>query len=366
MITGGGGSDTINGHAGDDIIDGGAGDDFLFGGSGDDVIHWQAPNGGWDVVDGGSEGIAGDTFVITGDDSYEIFRFYPAEDAETVIPGLVLRGSATEIVVTRTTVVDGVEGAPQVIAELSEIEEIVINGSPASGSGTAGGDRFELIGDFAEQGEETSLRTSTITIVGSQGDDTVDISGLLSAHRIVFKTKGGNDTIIGTLRPQDVVELPGDTTIDDYDVVQNVNGSTTLVGDGYSLTFFSNGGLPQFSSASGEDTHGGHTPPVADNENEGSHEDDHDDDDDDHDDESGHDDDDDDDDHDDHDDDDDDDDGHHHGGGDEAQVLIGTAAGETIVGGSGRDVIFAGSGDDNVLGGGGADMLYGDAGDDRI
>ena len=366
IITGGGGSDTINGHAGDDIIDGGAGDDFLFGGSGDDVIHWQAPNGGWDVVDGGSEGIAGDTFVITGDDSYEIFRFYPAEDAETVIPGLVLRGSATEIVVTRTTVVDGVEGAPQVIAELSEIEEIVINGSPASGSGTAGGDRFELIGDFAEQGEETSLRTSTITIVGSQGDDTVDISGLLSAHRIVFKTKGGNDTIIGTLRPQDVVELPGDTTIDDYDVVQNVNGSTTLVGDGYSLTFFSNGGLPQFSSASGEDTHGGHTPPVADNENEGSHEDDHDDDDDDHDDESGHDDDDDDDDHDDHDDDDDDDDGHHHGGGDEAQVLIGTAAGETIVGGSGRDVIFAGSGDDNVLGGGGADMLYGDAGDDRI
>lgn len=47
-------------------------------------------------------------------------------------------------------------------------------------------------------------------------------------------------------------------------------------------------------------------------------------------------------------------------------MLIGTAAGETIVGGSGRDVIFAGAGDDNVLGGGGADMLYGDAGDDRI
>src|SRR5690606_35140473 len=77
------GNDTINGLAGNDIIDGGAGDDEIFGGSGDDVIHWQAPNGGWDVVDGGSEGIAGDTFVITGDDTYEIFRFYPAEDATT-------------------------------------------------------------------------------------------------------------------------------------------------------------------------------------------------------------------------------------------------------------------------------------------
>ena len=60
----------------------------------------------------------------------------------------------------------------------SEIEEIVINGSPASGAGTAGGDRFELIGDFAEQGEETSLRLNTITIIGSEGDDTVDISQL--------------------------------------------------------------------------------------------------------------------------------------------------------------------------------------------
>ena len=354
IITGGAGSDTIDGHAGDDIIDGGAGDDFLFGGSGDDVIHWQAPDGGWDVVDGGSEGIAGDTFVITGDDSYEIFRFYPAEDAETVIPGLVLRGGATEIVVTRTTVVGGVEGAPQVIAELSEIEEIVVNGSPASGSGTAGGDRFELIGDFAEQGEETSLRLNTITIVGSEGNDTVDISGLLSAHRIVFRTKGGNDTIVGTLRPQDVVELPDGTTIDDYDVVANLNGSTTLVGDGHSLTFFSTGGLPQFSSGDGGNPQNHHAPPAE--AGEGGHDEDddddgsvdHDDDDDDRD-----------------DDDDEDCDVDEHGGGD-ARVLIGAAAGETLVGGSGRDVIFADAGDDNVLGGDGADMIYGDAGNDRI
>ncbi len=93
--------------------------------------------GGWDVIDGGSEGIAGDTFVINGNSGYEIFRFYPVEDAELVIPGLVLKGSTTEIVVTRTLVVDDVETTTEVIAELSEIEEIVINGAPASGVGLA-------------------------------------------------------------------------------------------------------------------------------------------------------------------------------------------------------------------------------------
>jgi Ca2+-binding RTX toxin-like protein len=376
IILGGGGADTINGLSGNDTIDGGAGDDDLFGDSGDDIFHWQAPSGGWDVVDGGSEGIAGDTFVITGDDSYEIFRFYPAEDAEAVIPGLVLRGSATEIVVTRTVVVNGVEGTPEVIAELAEIEEIVINGSPANGVGTAGGDRFELIGDFAEQGEETSLRLNTITILGSEGDDTVDISRLASAHRVVFKSKGGNDTIIGTLRPQDVIQLPDNTTIDDFDVVQNANGSTTLVGEDHSVTFFSNGVLPQFSA---DDGHGGFTPPEAGNGDEGSQGPvDNDGDDDtggiDDDDNETPDQDDDDGDIDDDDDDDDndgDDDGVVPGGvgnvdGGSPQVLIGTSNGETLAGGNGRDMIFAGDGADNVLGGGGSDMIYGDAGNDRL
>ena len=94
---------------------------------------------------------------------------------------------------------------PSVIAELREIEEIRINGVDPSGpSGTAGGDNFEIIGDFSG----TSLRLNTITIDGEAGDDTVDISALTSAHRIVFSSNGGNDTIVGTLRPQDVIELP--------------------------------------------------------------------------------------------------------------------------------------------------------------
>ncbi|MGV2981679.1 peroxidase family protein [Camelimonas sp. ID_303_24] len=250
VINGLGGNDVIDGFAGNDVIDGGAGDDTINGGSGDDVVRWTAPaNGsaGWDVIDGGSEGSAGDAFEITGSASYEIFRIYPAEDALAVVPGLTLRGAATEIVITRTTVVNGVEGTPQVIAELAEIEEIIINGSPASGVGEAGGDRFELIGNFAELGEETSLRTSTITILGSGGSDTVDISKLASAHRVVFKTSGGNDVIIGKLRPQDVVELEAGKTLADYARTKNADGSTTMSSGAHTVTFFSEGEGPQFT-----------------------------------------------------------------------------------------------------------------------
>lgn len=351
-INGLGGNDTINGLAGNDTIDGGTGDDIVNGGSGDDTIHWTAPEGGtggWDVIDGGSEGIAGDTFVITGNSSYEIFRFYPAEDAELVVPGLVLKGTATEIVVTRTLVVNGLETTTEVIAELSEIEEIVINGTSASGVGEANGDRYELIGDFAEQGEETSLRTSTITIIGSEGDDTVDISALASAHRIVFKTKGGNDIIIGTLRPQDVVELEDGKTITDYTRTANIDGSTTISSGTHTVTFFSAGSGPKFGKADN-----------ADNDDDDHYDNDHDDDDNDHDDNDSV-----------CDSDDDDERAPAHGsaviaGTSGADDLIGTANGETITGLGGNDVIFGHDGDDDILGGGGRDMLFGDGGADRI
>ncbi len=80
-----------------------------------------------------------------------------------------------------------------------------------------------MIGDFSA----TSLRPNTITIDGDAGDDTIDISALTSAHRIVFKSNGGNDTIIGTLRPQDVIELPAGATAADY-TTSTANGVTTM------------------------------------------------------------------------------------------------------------------------------------------
>ncbi|MBZ9794056.1 hypothetical protein K9B32_28900, partial [Rhizobium sp. 3T7] len=109
---------------------------------------------GRDIIDGGRDT---DTVRIVGDASAEAFRVYARLDA--IAAGITV-AAATEIVITR--------GAA-VVAELANIEEIQITGG-------GGGDTFQVIGNFAA----TTLFTNTITIDGSTGNDTVDISTLTS------------------------------------------------------------------------------------------------------------------------------------------------------------------------------------------
>ena len=229
-----------------------------------------------------------------------------------------------------------------------------------------------MIGDFSQ----TSLRLNTITIDGEAGDDTIDISALSSAHRIVFKSNGGHDTIIGSLRDQDVIELPDGATMDDYASSTDDDGFTTLSNGTHSIKYKATGNGPQVGGDDDEDEDDHEQPPVDDDDDDDhqGNDDDHDDDDDDDDDhQGGHDDDDDDDDH--HGGHDDDDDDHHgghgghkddHHGGKGADVLRGDAHDNFLNGKGGRDMVFGGDGDDDVLGGKGADMLYGDDGNDRI
>ena len=220
-----------------------------------------------------------------------------------------------------------------------------------------GGDSFEVIGDFSG----TSLRLNTITIDGDAGDDTIDISALSSAHRIVFRSNGGNDTILGALRPEDVIELPNGATLADY-TSSTIDGVTTLTNGDHSITYTAAGAGPQIGDDTGEDDDSdGDTdgdvdtppppPPPADSASTPKV------------------------------------------GTAGADVLIGTAgkddmvafagddvvigAGEadTILGGEGsdfinagdgRDIVFAGIGDDTAFGGSDADLIYGEAGGDRI
>lgn len=361
--TGAAGSQAVFGLAGNDTINGGAGDDLIDAGDGDDTITQTGSTGGRDQVDGGA-GI--DTFVLNGVAGAEAFIVYTRNAATAA--GIAVANLQTEIVVTRGGVV---------IAELDDIEEIVINSVTVSaGGGNTGGqpvgDTVQIIGNFAE----TSLNLNTITIDGTSGNDVIDISSLQSAHRIVFKSNGGNDTIVGTLRPQDVIELPDGMLLEDYDVTTDENGVTTMTSLTHSIFFTAAGdGLPQFTAGRSDD--------------------------------------------DDDEDDDGDDDGPSCGCDDEdddgpgtpapnpnpstggalrtgtaaADVLIGTADANNLVGlggddtltslagedaiaagegadfvdaGEGRDVVFAGAGDDQAFGRGGADMLYGEGGNDRI
>jgi Ca2+-binding RTX toxin-like protein len=362
-----------------------AGADTISGGTGDDTIIWNAnassPTDGRDVVDGGTENATGDTFVISGNASPEAYTIYTRAAWLGVagnLPGSL--NAATEIVVTRNG-----SNNTAVIAELREIEEIRINGvDPAGAIGGAGaGDTFQVVGDFSS----TSLRLNTITIDGDAGNDTIDISSLSSAHRIVFKSNGGNDTIVGTMRPQDVIELPEGATESDYERTTAANGVTTISNGVHAISFTSAGGMPQIGNGGDEDDDHGEDP--IDNDEDTSS--------------------------------DDGDDEHSCDGNgaddsedDEAgtpapqpgtslgatitgttsnNVLIGTVKSETILaldgddsvvagdgadvldgsfgddflsGQGGRDVAFGGQGNDTILGGSDSDMLYGDAGRDRI
>ncbi|GJD74013.1 peroxidase family protein [Methylobacterium goesingense] len=251
FVDGGAGNDTINGEAGNDALQGGTGNDIIDAGAGDDVVTWSGgvalgpvvlvASDGRDVVKGGTEGPVGDTFVVNGTLGLaETFRVYT-----TAAWGLVAGNSVatlaagTEIVVTRSTGT-GANIVTTIIAELQEIEEIRVGtttvSSPNPPTNTGAGDSVLIIGNFSG----TSLNLSTITIDGTVGNDTVDISSLASAHRIVFRSGGGVDTIVGTLRSQDVIELAPGATRADY-VETHANGMTTLTHGSHSITFASSG-----------------------------------------------------------------------------------------------------------------------------
>ncbi len=199
LVIGRDGWDTMHGGDGSDILLGGDGSDNVMGGAGDDYIIQYAADVGFDRIDGGAG--TNDTYVLHGTDAAETFRIYTRAEAEAL--GIAIVNASSTIIVTR----NGTTTASK-IAELRNIEEIVINtanttvndGNGVVNGGPAGGDTIEVIGNFVGSG----LSYSTITIAGSSANDTVDITGLTSDHRIVFDSNGGTDTLVGAVRPQDV------------------------------------------------------------------------------------------------------------------------------------------------------------------
>lgn len=196
VLDGTGGNDNLFGLSGNDTLIGGAGNDRLDGGTGDDLLI-QGALEGRDIIDGGA---GADTYELNGVAGAETFRIMTR--AEALLAGITGLAAGTEIVITR----NGTNNA-SIIAELDNIEEIVTNsltattndGNGAVDGGTSDGDTIIVIGDFTS----TSLAYSTIHIEGSSGADTIDITALTSAHRVVFTSNGGEDAVVGTPRPQD-------------------------------------------------------------------------------------------------------------------------------------------------------------------
>jgi Ca2+-binding RTX toxin-like protein len=216
-VTTSNGADRLDGGSGDDTLNGGLGNDTLLGGIGNDLIV-QGAGDGRDIIDGGA---GADTYRLLGTAEAETFRIMTR--AEAVLAGITGLAGATEIVITR----NGTDNA-SVIAELDNIEEIEIdslvatanNGNGVVDGGPSGGDTITVIGNFAT----TSLDYSTITINGSAGDDTIDISGLTSEHRVVFASNGGADSVIGQPRAQDVFGLGAFGMRDGIDALVGMRG----------------------------------------------------------------------------------------------------------------------------------------------
>ncbi|MEO8243388.1 MAG: peroxidase family protein [bacterium] len=205
---------TLTGSAANEILIGGATNDSINAGDGSDTIMWNVggtvtrnfngsyttnvTTGGHDVIDGGA---GNDTFVLTSTvtgsgqgntntnlangrpDVSETFDIYTHDAA--VSAGIAGIAATSEIVITRNGVV---------AAELTHVEELVINTG-------AGGDTVAVHGNF----DPTHLNYNTIHVNGGKGNNTVDITDLTSAHRIVFDSHGAGH-VIGDLRPQDVVD----------------------------------------------------------------------------------------------------------------------------------------------------------------
>lgn len=204
VLYGGTGNDLIQGHGGNDTIYGEEGNDRIYGLKQNDLIVQIGATGGRDYIDGGQ---GSDTYKLLGSAGAEAFTIY-TRDAWLAVAGNLASdlASGTEIVVTR----NGSDNA-HVISELDNIEEIVVDtlnvtpvgpGAPVGG-GSGGGDNVNVVGDFTT----TSLNFNTITVNSGMASDTVDISGLTSDHRLVFNGGGGADAVIGTLRPQDIVDF---------------------------------------------------------------------------------------------------------------------------------------------------------------
>ena len=195
LILGHDGNDAIRAGGGNDVIIGGGGDDFIRAHDGDDLMIWHV-GGGRDFMlgTGGT-----DTALFIGSNAAETFAIYTR--AEAILAGLTPQHDAVEILITRNG---------EIIGELNSIEELVIDGN-------GGGDTFQVFGDFTD----TSLAYNTISLAGSDGNDHVDITGLASAHRVVFDSNGGEDLFTGEMRSQDSVIL-ADGSIVSTDVLGSV------------------------------------------------------------------------------------------------------------------------------------------------
>ena len=238
-ILGGNGVDTLFGGDGDDLVDGNQGNDVAFLGAGSDTFQWD-PGDGSDIVEG-QDGT--DTMRFNGSNVSE--RFQASANGGRLrftrdVANIVMDTHGVEIVD---------------VAALGGSDSLTVG--DLAGTGVV-----ELDADLASApgGNTGDGQADTVTVVGRNGADVIDISGggtsasvaglaasvnITGAEgandRLVVQAAGGNDTVTATTLPADVIQLTLDGGAGN-DAVRGSQGADTMLGgDGNDSAFGDNG-----------------------------------------------------------------------------------------------------------------------------
>lgn len=244
-IDGGVGADTITGSAGADTIIGGYGNDTLSGAAGDDVFLVGA-SAGRDAIDGGS---GTDTIKATADGLKLSFTSLAGIEAITADGhvGVTIGGSAaadtldfTGMTLTGITAINGGAGADTITGSAGA--DTINGGTGIDTLSGGGGDDVFLVGasagrDAIDGGTGTDTIKATadglklsfaslagieaitadghvgVTVTGTTGADTIDMTGIALAGIAGIDGGIGNDRIIGSAGADTIIGGAGADTL---------------------------------------------------------------------------------------------------------------------------------------------------------
>lgn len=290
IINGLGGADTLTGGVGNDIIAGGKGNDILGGGDGNDQFLVNVGDGtdsfdggnGYDIIKAiaadvkigiaslaGIEEISVDGYAgvtISGDAGDNVLDF-----SNVLLSGigLIEGGSGHDTIIGNAlaaNVIDGGTGNDTLIGGAADdIFQVGLGAGQDSFDGGAGLDTITAManGTSIYWGSVTGVEVISggtwynVAIVGSTGDDIMDLRAVTLTNIADVNGGAGNDTIYGTTANDLLLSGgSGDDTIyggDGNDSLDGGTGHDVLVGGAGHDTFYSSAGADIYIGGAGYD-----------------------------------------------------------------------------------------------------------------
>jgi Ca2+-binding RTX toxin-like protein len=236
-LLGSNGIDLLRGGDGNDLIDGQQGNDVAFLGAGDDVFQWD-PGDGSDTVEGQD---GNDSMLFNGSGGAEIFE---------------ASANGERVRFTRNL--------GSIVMDLNDVEEIDLNTLGSTDTVTVnnltGTDMVRVDIDLVGPGNVADAAADTVIVVGTNGDDVIDVFGANtsvsvvglstlvnianaegSLDSLVINALDGNDGVTATTLPAGVIKLVADGGNGDDSLLGSQGADVFLGGTGNDFFFGDNG-----------------------------------------------------------------------------------------------------------------------------